>query len=1181
MNKTKVSGRIGIITLVVLMLIGVIPIGYTAYPYPYSDATEDFGYSQWETDEWSDWLLCNWTIEGGGGDWELDTYPGFVVVNETLVTITNRLAKGDTCRLYRNLESQLYDPLDLYKYRGTTWTRIDTYGGDGNILYCLFLHGSGANYMPSTHYTWNTFYPRDFNYYRIDIRYLGTSTSKYQFYHVVGNTDGSSGEFLDLGGVGYTETIYYNFEIERLNSTAYRFTTFNSTGYELESSTISWYDPDGSMYGSIHTVQQLLTCYGSGSSGQIDAGLQNVYVARKDAWKVSDDEWDYEDITDIQWEKYSSDNNKIWLSYGGANGSRYVIWDERDERYGFRKIISDINEHIGHGEADGALYSANVAYNDPTGTTSLVNRGNLLKFVNSTSYSTETELVANSIYAVGLQWERWKNDEWDYHLFMNYHDAGALTRVELAYNSINGAIQYGETIHVKMEYNSTHVKIYCYNDTALTSVVAYLDWYEIWEDNIYMGQVCSISPDKDTTSYWGGFYIDDLILFGSVEKEIEEPPDGEWIGVWTPTINFTTLQWISPSGISMNMTDDWIFMGEVYKLILTGNNTDYANVTFTDGYHNITFEYYNASNRFTILTEDELVVGLINGEATETDIDNQTIYCEIAWTFILEKNIVDYDDCIFQFTAQNRTMTNRTVATVYSNISTHYNIYNLGGKIYYEFGGDGARITGGDAFELEATNGTIYSNATAYVVFRKLQHMHMMFSVSLDNEMSGDNLVVEHGGYIKGGFDYRIGGEWVTGWNYVINIDDAEVGTNFGGTNYDASWIRLQVKWFNQNDLIKTDYIYTYHEGYDKDSMPVDRNDFRLWVDLWFNRMNASTVIGGRVNAYYFGMKELGTWWFGYGDFRPVKGNVTSSMFFDELKDDSSNVINCKVVGLVRAWVQVRKIPNADTDDDTWSIREYNILNFKLASDRMEGVDTPIFVETKEITMPQTGFLQPLYKAISNIGNAVTQSIFNVAKLMIGAVDTFLVYMGLPSGTFSTMMNLVMIQFTTIIGYLEIITTQITNMLLVMGYMITAVGSFMGMIIDSITWLALNCLGTPLHMIKFFIAILNGTDFTYMGNTWNLTGDYVGILDAGKSLLPYVLSFAFIFWLFTGNPYGAGKDSPEQIPKRVIMAFSWLKEAYTSIFWIYTRLKNEIISMYNFIRSHIPSMGGSGGESPE
>src|SRR5207245_1070076 len=51
--------------------------------------------------------------------------------------------------------------------------------------------------------------------------------------------------------------------------------------------------------------------------------------------------------------------------------------------------------------------------------------------------------------------------------------------------------------------------------------------------------------------------------------------------------------------------------------------------------------------------------------------------------------------------------------------------------------------------------------------------------------------------------------------------------------------------------------------------------------------------------------------------------------------------------------------------------RDYNLEQFKTTKGRMEGVDTPIFVDAKIPTLPVDGFLAPLYAAIASIGDFI------------------------------------------------------------------------------------------------------------------------------------------------------------------------------------------------------------------
>jgi hypothetical protein len=619
------------------------------------------------------------------------------------------------------------------------------------------------------------------------------------------------------------------------------------------------------------------------------------------------------------------------------------------------------------------------------------------------------------------------------------------------------------------------------------------------------------------------------------------------------------------------LDDEWIFMGERYLFTSYTIGATTFELFFNDGYdtHTIRMEFYNESERLVTSNDerDEFVTGLYFSNYT---IMNDNVTQEIVWGWIPDKNIVDDVDVLVYYTITNEDFDVSTTAL--TGISFH--IYNLGGFVSYDFYGVAGRITGGEPFELYCENGTnVY--AYAETIFRRLQHVHFLAELDYDptwtvnhwDDFSG-------GGWITYGIDYRINSTWVEGWECQIYIQESQVG-HFGVAK-DASFIRMNVEWYNRGVKIKENTIYAYSYGYyPAGGNESSRTTFNFWVDLWFNKMNSSSVVGGRVNAYQYGMRQEG-WWM-WSSVAPVIGNVTASMFFDDLRDGNNNVTTVRNIELMRFRASINRTVAWDS---RWYLYPYEVFNYKTADDRMEGVDTPVFVETTVIDMPKTGFVAPIVKAIQGISTAISKAMFNMVKLLIGALDTLLVDILHSPVSMSQMIDWIMIQGQYITEYLSTVLLYVSQMLEVFSQMITFVVSIITYFTNVIIWVLVNVVPFPLHVIRFIIAIINGNTYTIGGMTWDLT---VGseLIQGALSIGSITIGYSFVMWILWGNMKAEGELDMEGMPKRIIMMFSYLRETFQSVFWIFNRMRNEVISLYNFIRSHIPQIGGGGGETSE
>lgn len=519
-----------------------------------------------------------------------------------------------------------------------------------------------------------------------------------------------------------------------------------------------------------------------------------------------------------------------------------------------------------------------------------------------------------------------------------------------------------------------------------------------------------------------------------------------------------------------NVVDEWIFEGEVYDLVSYIDNATSFYVNTTDGRHNIEFHWNNATEELWIDVDpsDQFTVGLASSEFERTGTITR-----LLWRFIPDRNILDSEDNQWDYFIENSDMNYNASAT----LGFTTNIYNLGGFTYYTFTGDGGRVVGGHPFEIYATNGTEGSSARAEQIYRKLQHSHFLIEIDMDNEWDGASgeFDIDAGiGFVDIGIDYLLNGTWELGHYVRLYVQDSDVGHHNLGNDHD--WIEWSVDWYNYNPTagsiqnIASDLIYSNHWGYDNENLTPDyhnRTSAQLWVDLWFDRTNASTTIAGQVNAMYHGMREHGSsWWFGYGDFQPMKSDYGNALFLDDLYDEGRNVTDSLKFDLMRLFVEVGKVADADGDDETWTITAIENFNRKYADDRMQGIDQPAFEETLVLDMPMFQSMNPLIRAIDGISRSIWQGALGFQKILWGAMDTFFQWVGFGEGFFSRITAFVLLIpeiFTTImenlaeamvglVEYVDDVFTMVVQMLpefvIGMGWLTETILDYWGIIAD-------------------------------------------------------------------------------------------------------------------------------------
>jgi len=529
----------------------------------------------------------------------------------------------------------------------------------------------------------------------------------------------------------------------------------------------------------------------------------------------------------------------------------------------------------------------------------------------------------------------------------------------------------------------------------------------------------------------------------------------------------------------------WVFVGRTqYEFWINVTSSTYgdqisAGLGFYDDAGRFYSFYYDDDLGRVVLTspEDGISVGI---NFIEED-DNSRNF---SFNVMFNPTIADSQDVDLYYRT-NEPANGDTGWTL--GASDQFHIYNIGGLVEYVTTGDGAHTTGGDSLEGEVTNGTLESSFSANITWDKLQHVHLQFSIDTDSLELNDRLQIPdirtHTFEVEYGFYTYLDDEWIKQFYMVMFVTGGEVGLNYDpGGNSDKSWVNYNVTWYDYDDsVIKTDIITSYHWGYDKDYFPSNFTVQKFWFDMWFNSMNGSTVMGGRLNAYWHGMSEEGTWWFGYGDFRPVISNVTQSMAFKDLVDENGTIISAKEVGLCKFYTKLTKLTH---DDDTIKLRDYDVFTHKVALDNMEGIDTPSseFQPTQDPQMPMGGFLGGLSAAFQRLADQISEAITLGA---LSAWSTFAQFVDVLFGYFG------FTDFTdTTLSIISNFWTQITTYFSE-GYLVTFITDIFTGVSNGfgfVTSWASRFFSTIGQIFSIAQGIIDGTHSvtTGLGNLWDL-----------------------------------------------------------------------------------------------
>lgn len=380
--------------------------------------------------------------------------------------------------------------------------------------------------------------------------------------------------------------------------------------------------------------------------------------------------------------------------------------------------------------------------------------------------------------------------------------------------------------------------------------------------------------------------------------------------------------------------------------------------------------------------------------------------------------------------------------------------------------------------------------AEATTLHNMLQHWHMDFDINVE-----DGYVAEpfaNFGYVELGWDICLNDTWENNFLVArVNITKADIPGGATATQAfleslqdlftgEANWVRFNVTWTQNGTFIKQDVLYGLYEGYDIGITEGGKDDMGFHWDIWFNSMNASTVVGGRINCEWFGMhNKAPSWQIWTSKWRPMIEEVTDSTCFVNLIDSTAyhNLHSAKEVELVRSWVYVWR-----NNESTFHYMVKNIegMDFRCAKETMIGVDTPPITKTLAPITGQGFFgsmLGAMFKRVMmNFANQITMGAMMMWTWFVGFMDTIFAYFGLP-GFFSTVTNLIgsfFSFFTTSTGYLLTLITQI------FGFFTASVGFILSMFTGVVS--------TFLQIISIVVAILNGTHAisTGLGNIWIL-----------------------------------------------------------------------------------------------
>jgi hypothetical protein len=560
----------------------------------------------------------------------------------------------------------------------------------------------------------------------------------------------------------------------------------------------------------------------------------------------------------------------------------------------------------------------------------------------------------------------------------------------------------------------------------------------------------------------GNTDVSSTIVIYTYITPVEEPPQPPSTGDVVIT-DMDAGDWLFAEERYYHFKAEWFWVNDTVK------------IKFSDATDQVIEVYYDlVGDSFGIVSGSDYID--LGHDVSETTVNHQTI---VIFPIRLKFRIVDTLD-VDIYSYGNNTIGQEAGWDLKA--IDYFNIYARGGttETGLETYGDAGRLTGGDVFNLWANES---SWARDYVILKDLQAVKMLAALYIDYTAGQ----AQPNFYF--GIDYKVSGSWVSGWYLRLQFLD------FPASLDNDRWIHWRAYLYNRGVEVDNQDMYGWYE-INKDG--TGKQHCRVWIDLWFNRINASSTIGAAVTSYGYGMVQNtpDNFWqalMGYGAaWTPVGANMSRFLRFDTLKDASNNVLYAKEIELVRVWVRVQKGGSATVR--TTSIAEMPRFDKTISGKGMEGIATPVFEDTITPNLPTAGPFGWIGAALINIftalWDAISPALFAIGSFILSGLDAALSFTGNP--TLATDMWNTLTTFGGQIGSIvTVLAAQIGNLVtfLVEGsaFVITYIWGGFWYIISTVLSPAFG-LGTfVVSMFQIAGAWLSGSSVTVLGNTYDFT----------------------------------------------------------------------------------------------
>jgi len=508
------------------------------------------------------------------------------------------------------------------------------------------------------------------------------------------------------------------------------------------------------------------------------------------------------------------------------------------------------------------------------------------------------------------------------------------------------------------------------------------------------------------------------------------------------------------------------------------------------------------------------------------------------------------------------------------NIDAGFGVHRLGIIALVSGTGDAGSSYWDDIKLWKNWAGGTEGETVASTIYRRLQQVHALFAFASSTEAVTQTVTLGPFGLILGTTAPHFNEGYVEFGINVCRSNDIgffeqwRVRLNITGGHISdlENWIKVNVTWFDRNVKVKSDNLYSFWEGV------RDENQLsRFYLDLWFNKVNGSTVIGGRVNAVTYGVSDRASWWYRFfsgHEWGAMKEKVTQSMFFVDLKDPVTNLVYpSKDIKLMKFWARVYRTGDYSFN---YTLKDYDLLEFKYINNGpMEGINTPILVPTQMPTMPAGGFLNILLSSFLRVGDLFVRALLAGAPLFIGAIDNGLFYITGRRGMFSSAVGVMMTAFTIVWGWVLITASAIPYMATFVVQFVLFVTTLIVYVLQAVVWFTTNTLSLIGFPILFIIALFTGTTFTLPFTT--IVADFSSVQGIVGLPIIFLTNGGFILIFLIKYLIDDGMSG---IPGRVVNLFVMARMLFENLFYIFQWMWQQFRQVYGFVKSHLPFLSG-------